>query len=320
MVTIKKTRQSAIYVFLFLLIFSGGCTRQKTPEAAGKLKIVTTLFPLYDFARNIGKESVDVQLLLPPGVEPHNFEPKPEDIVRTGKADLFVFTSVDMEPWADTLFKAVSGNGKVVMVEAGERASYISRAAEHLDDRHRHGSDNDGGRDPHIWLDLDNAMGMVDVMTEAMSRRAPNLRPEFNANAAAYKKRLAELDGRFKQGLSTCRTRSFLHGGHYAFAYLARRYGLDYLSAYGSTADSEPTPRRMMELVQNIRKNQLKYVFSEELLSPRVAETIARETGAQVLKLHGGHNISREDMEGGISFVNLMEQNLLNLQKGLECR
>ncbi len=305
---------------LLLLLFSGGCTKEKAPDSSGKLKVVTTLFPLYDFARNIGKEAVDVQLLLPPGVEPHNFEPKPEDILRTGKADLFVFTSREMEPWADKLFKAVADRGTLEMVEAGNQARYISMSDRHGNDGHRHDNHNIRGRDPHIWLDLDNAISMVDVITEAMSRRSPKLRPEFTANAAAYKKQLSELDIRFRKALSVCRTRAFLHGGHYAFAYMARRYELDYLSAYGTTADTEPAPGKLIELVRNTRKNQLKYIFSEELLSPRIAETIARETGATVLKLHGGHNLAREDMEKGASFISLMEQNLLNLQKGLECR
>lgn len=316
----KTARELLLGGCLLLLIFSGGCSRQQQPETAGKLRIVTTLFPLYDFARNIGRDKVEVQLLLPPGVEPHNFEPKPEDIIRTGKADLVVFTSREMEPWADKLFKAVAENKGPALVEAGERADYLTGKGGHDDSAHSHGSEMGGSRDPHIWLDFDNAMGMVDVMAAAMSRRAPELSSQFSANAAAYKKRLAELDNRYRQGLSACRTRSFLHGGHYAFAYMARRYNLDYLSAYGTTADSEPTPRRMMALVQDIRKNKLQYVFSEELLSPRVAETIARETGASILKLHGGHNLAREEMASDVSFIALMEQNLLNLQKGLACR
>ena len=140
------------------------------------------------------------------------------------------------------------------------------------------------------------------------------------ANAAAYKKRLEELDSRFRNGLAVCRTREFIHGGHFAFAYLARRYNLTYLSAYGITADSEPSPRRMMELVRTVREHGLKAVFFEELLAPRVAETVAGETGAQLVRLHGIHNVSRQELDRGVTYLGLMEENLANLRKGLECR
>jgi zinc transport system substrate-binding protein len=161
---------------------------------------------------------------------------------------------------------------------------------------------------------------MVDNIAAALAARAPGKRELFLANAAAYKKKLDELESRFRSGLADCRTREFIHGGHYAFAYLADRYGLTYLSAYGITADSEPSPRRMMELVSTIRQHGLKTIFFEELLAPRVAETIAVETGAELLRLHGIHNVTRQELDGGATYLGLMEQNLANLRKGLQCR
>ncbi len=299
-------------------LVSCSCSRRGDLEGDGRLRIVATIFPLYDFARAIGGESVSVQLLLPPGVEAHSFEPKPEDIVRVSKADLFVYTNAEMEPWGESLFRGVEGGKAPQRVEAGAGARYLDARGGDEPDAHGHSASH--GRDPHIWLDIANAGIMVDNIAAAMAARAPAKRELFMANAAAYKKRLEELDSRFRNGLAVCRTREFIHGGHFAFAYLARRYNLTYLSAYGITADSEPSPRRMMELVRTVREHGLKAVFFEELLAPRVAETVAGETGAQLIRLHGIHNVSRQELDRGVTYLGLMEENLANLRKGLECR
>lgn len=307
-----------LLVFLTVLLVAA-CSRQKQSDSTGRLKVVTTLFPVYDFARNIGLDSIDVTLILPPGVEPHSFEPKPEDLMTVAKADIFIYTSREMEPWAETLLAGVVKDGKPAAVEAGSGGRYINVpdrvAADHHHDKEAHGA-----RDPHIWLDIRNAMIMVDTIAEAFANKVPGKREVFLAHAAAYKKRLQDLESRFNAGLSVCTTRKLIHGGHFAFAYLADRYNLEYISAYGVSADSEPSPRKIMELVNTVRHNGLKNVFYEELLSPGIAKAVSGETGAMLLKLHGIHNVTRQEFENGITYIDLMEQNLAALRKGLECR
>jgi zinc transport system substrate-binding protein len=128
------------------------------------------------------------------------------------------------------------------------------------------------------------------------------------------------LDERFKKGLSACSSRLFLHGGHYAFGYLAARYGLEYRAAYSVSANAEPTPKRVAEIVDLTKKSGQKYIFYEELISPTMANAIARESGASLLKLHGAHNVAREELDSGVTFISLMEKNLDNLKAGLQCR
>lgn len=313
----RRWRRFALLVLAGALLVC--CSRQEQAAGPARLQVMTTLFPLYDFARAVGGDRVQVQLLLPPGLEPHDFEPKPDDMVRIGKADLFVYASPVMEPWAAKLLKSLAG-GKLLVVEAGEHARYLTATAsgQRAGDRedHSHGA----GKDPHIWLDLGNAALMVDAVADGLTRKDPANREFYLNNAAAYKKRLAELDSRFRQGLGDCRTRHFLSGGHSAFAYLAERYNLTFSSAYGVSADTEPTARTLMQLVEQLRSQGLRHVFSEELLSTRVAETVAREAGASILLLHGLHNISKAELDSGATFMSLMEQNLKNLRTGLECR
>ena len=301
--------------------FLAGCQpgRDKPAAEQQRLQVVTTLFPLYDFARNIGGDKADVSLLLPPGTEPHSYEPKPDDMVRINRAALFIYTNRFMEPWAERILKSSTpGRPEVVDASSGLTLADIEGEGDHGG----HAVERHGGverKDPHVWLDFANAGRMVDTLLAAFVAKAPAHRSYFEANAASYKMKLAELDGRYRAVLGSCRSRTLLHGGHYAFGYLARRYALTYLAASGVAADAEPSPARLAELVKQIRKLGLRAVFAEELVSPRVAETIASETGAEVLRLHAGHNISRDELARGVTFLSLMEANLAVLEKGLQC-
>lgn len=309
-----------LVVLLFLLVLMvPGCSREgKQEKQSGKLQVVATLFPLYDFAKRIGGEQAEVTLLLPPGVEPHSFEPRPEHVVRVNRSDLFLYTNEAMEPWAANIISGLD-RGKVVIVEGGkgiQLAQVPASAGSHGDG---HGAGH-GGKDvdPHIWLDLDHARHIAENIRDAYVARDPARKAYYEQNAAKLTAELAALDARFRQTLEQSPKKVLLHGGHYAFGYLARRYGLKYVSASAVNADAEPTPARLAELVQLMRRERLNYVYTEELLSPRVAETIARETGAKVLMLNAGHNVTRDDLERGASFVSIMEENLKNLKTGLQ--
>lgn len=302
-------------LLLALLLVVPGCTKEE--KQSGKLQVVTTLFPLYDFARTIGGDKAQVSLLLPPGVEPHSFEPRPEDVVRVNRADLFVYTNEAMEPWAAQILSGLD-RGKVQVVEGGKGIALMQGPAS---DRHHegHGEAHEGkGGDPHVWLDFDNARSIAKNTLAAYVARDQANKGYYEQNAARLDQQLAALDQRFKETLAQCPKKVLLHGGHYAFGYLARRYGLTYISASAVNADSEPTPAKLAELVQVMRREHLNFVYTEELLSPRVAETIARETGAKVLMLRAGHNVTRDDLQRGVTFISLMEENLQNLKTGLQ--
>jgi zinc transport system substrate-binding protein len=309
----------AVMLFIGLALLSA-CQR-KEAKAPGpvqkKLSVITSLFPLYDFARTVGGDKVDVTLLLPPGVEAHHFDPRPDDIIKITKADVFIYTNEQMEPWAGKLLRGVASS-TLLVVDSSKGVKLLEAApGEEHGGEHQHHHD---GIDPHIWLDFANARIMVDNIATGMAEKDPANRDYYATKAAVYKAELQKLDDEFKAGLTACGTREFLHGGHNAFGYLTRRYGLTYRPALQSmSADSEPTPAELAGLVKHMRKQGLKYIYSEELLSPRTAETIAKETGAGILLFHGAHNISREDLDKGVTFISLMKKNLENLRIGLQC-
>jgi zinc transport system substrate-binding protein len=217
-----------------------GCTRSEQ-KASTKLQVVTTLFPMYDFARIIGGDRAEVSMLLPPGMEPHSFEPKPNDIIRIGKAGLFIYTNRYMEPWAGTILKGIERQ-KLHVVDAGQGVSYQKASSEEGDGHAHgnHGADRHAAvMDPHIWLDFSNAALMVDSILTGFIAADPTNQDYYRTRAAELQGRLKALDQRFRQGLSTCDTRMILHGGHFTFGYLARRYGLEYRSLSGISSESD---------------------------------------------------------------------------------
>jgi zinc transport system substrate-binding protein len=309
-------------LLLFSLLMACDKPVDKGPGVQ-RLRVVTTLYPLYDFARQVGKERVDVSLLLPPGVEPHSFEPKPGDVLKLESADLFIYTGSQMEPWAETILRSVKAE-RLVVVDASagilpgdQKPPYTvdKSSGGASDNRHYHAD-----VDPHIWLDLVNARKMVDTMLGGFVLRDPDRKEYYTRNAEEYKEKLAQLDAQYQRTLATCKKRVIIHGGHFAFNYLAKRYHLVYMSAYSGSPDAEPTARRLVELKKQLKKYDAHYIYYEELITPRVAEIIANETGARMLKLHGAHNVMREEMARGITFIEIMEQNLNNLKVGLECQ
>jgi zinc transport system substrate-binding protein len=306
-------------VFLIVLILAVACLTEscKRNDAGtgndGRMKVVASLFPTYDFARQVGRDRVDVTLLLPPGVEAHGFEPKPGDMMRLSRADMLIYTNRHMEPWIQKILQGTQ-NGRLAVVEAG-RGIAMSGESGMKGGR----KDADGGGDPHVWLDFSNAAAMVDNIRDGFIGRDPENSHLYIRNAREYKDRLQELDRRYREALSGCQKKILVHGGHAAFGYLAGRYRLRYLSAYGLSPNAEPRPEDMVGLSRALRANGLRHIFSEELLSPRIAETIAKETGAAVLPLYTGANIGKEALDGQETFISLMMKNLERLKEGLQC-
>lgn len=309
-----------LFILIALMILPGCPAKEPPNKDSGKLHVVTTLFPLYDMARAIGGTYAEVSLLLPPGAEAHTFEPRPGDMLRLNKAALFIYTGRFMEPWAESLVKGLDNRG-LHAIDASRGIPLLKEADEHGtgapgSDSHHH----EEGTDPHIWLDLANARVMTETILEGFLARDPGHAESYRRNAAAYQQKLAELDQEFRTRLTSCGSRNVVHGGHFAFGYLARRYNLAYVSAFPASGDAEPNARKMAELVGAIRKSGARYLFVEELASPRLADTLARETGVGVLTLSSAHNVSKEALARGITFPDIMTHNLDNLRKGLACQ
>lgn len=314
------TNYAAFVLCIFLLVSLTACRKTDNDSElakSGKIKIITSLFPLYDFSKNIVKNKADVKLLLPPGVESHSFEPKPSDMVQLNNSDIFIYTNKYMEPWAEDIVKGIESK-KLLVVDSSRNIVFAEESETHGKE---HGNkEKHSEMDPHIWLDIDNAKIMVDNILAGIIQKNPANKDFYNKNADEYKSKLDLLDKKYKKGLAGCKKNIFINSGHSAFSYIARKYGLKYISVYGLSPDAEPTSKNLIKISKTLKENGLNHIFYEELIMPRMAETIAKETGAELLFLHGAHNVSKEDFEKGISFLALMENNLKNLKIGLQCK
>lgn len=288
-------------------------------QAQAPVSVVTTLFPLYDWAREIGGDRVQVTQLLPPGVEAHTFAPKPSDMLLLNKARVFVYVGEDMEPWAKDILKGLD-NPSLVAVEAGQQIGRVDDRGHGENCTHDHRDHDHGDTDPHIWLDPVLAREMVAAIAKGLSKADPGSASYYEARAQEYINRLQNLHKRIEEGLAVCRHREILYGGHFAFGYFARRYGLSHVSPYpGFSPNSTPTPRQVAELIRVIRATGQHTLFHEELVEPRVARVMAEETGAKLVLLHGAHNLTREERARGETYLSLMESNLVELRAALEC-
>jgi zinc transport system substrate-binding protein len=281
-------------------------------SATKKIKVVTTLFPMYDFAKNIGQDKVDVLLLLPPGVEAHAYEPKPSDIVKINESNIFIYTGKYMEPWAEDVTKGLS-NKNLKIIDSSLGLAMIS-SANNIE------SDSSNATDPHIWLNFNNDHIIIDAIAKALSEKDVDNKEFYLKNAEEYKTKLKQLDEQYSSVLGDCLRREIIYGGHYTFGYLAEKYNLQNFSAQGIAPDAEPSAKDLIKLVEQIKKDNLKYIFYEELASPKIAETLAAETGVKMLLLNSAHNLSKSDFLSNRSFLCIMEENLLNLKIGLQCK
>ncbi len=286
-----------LFAIILLVLVSYGCS-QSEQKSDGKIRIVTTTYPLYEFAKEIVRDKAEVSLLIPAGAEPHNFEPKPSDISRLRNADIFVFTSENFETWKNDLLEGVD-NKKLITIDASKFSDLIKN-------------------DPHLWLDFENDQKIVNGIASALVKMDSANSDFYLGNAENYKKKLESLDEKFSSGLKNCRQKKFITN-HDAFGYLARRYNIEQIPVYGISPETEPSPKKVKEIVDVLAQNKIKYIFFEELLNPKVTETIAKEAGAGVLILNDAPNLTPKQIQEGKSFISVMEENLANLKKGLEC-
>lgn len=307
-----------------------------------KLLIVTTLFPQYDFAKQIAGDKAEVVLLLSPGVESHDFEPTPSDIILINQADLFIYTGDEMEPWVATILESID-NEELNVLDVSEGIEVICEEENH-EHNHVHeesegqeetdhseeediifgesdhtGHDHSHSADPHIWTSPVNAMQMVECIEQALVERDGENSEFYQENAHEYIHQLEEVDGEIREIVEHADKRTIYFGGRFAMSYFADEYGLNYVAAFDSCqAESEPSARLIVKIIEKMQEDDAKYVFYEEMTDPKAAGIIAEEIGGEILLLHSCHNVSKAEMEEGVTYLSLMKQNAENLGKALQ--
>jgi zinc transport system substrate-binding protein len=277
-----------------------GCTQAAPGQAQGGgdgtgLRVATSFYPLQFVSERVAGEAAEVRNLTKPGAEPHDLELTPRDVAEVADADLVVFLR-GFQPAVDT----------AVSEQAGERSYDVTDAAR-----------LDPASDPHFWLDPLRLADVADGLAERLAELAPDRAADFARNAQSLRADLVALDGEFSTGLATCAS-SDLVTSHAAFGYLAARYGFTPRGVTGLTPDEEPSPGALAELADFVEARGVRTVYSETLVSPAVAETLARETGVRTAVLDPLEGL--DDASAGDDYVAVMRANLATLREGQGCR
>ena len=295
-----------------------GCGTQPADTAAddGRLRVLTSFYPMYDFACKIGGDCIDVTNMVPSGTEPHDWEPSTNDLKNLEKADVFIYNGADMEPWADDLL--VSRSDTLRVVEASENVELRTTDGEHEHAHEHEGADHHHGDfDPHVWLDPENAKIEMEAIRDALCAADPENSTVFQSNYEKYAAELDALDAEFREKLASLPSRTIVVA-HEAFGYLCDAYGLTQVGIEGLSPDSEPDPGRMAEVIDFVREHSISTIFFEELVSPKVAEAIASETGAQAKMLSPLEGLSDEQAAAGADYFSVMHDNLAALMEALK--
>ncbi|MDW8706871.1 zinc ABC transporter substrate-binding protein AdcA [Streptococcus suis] len=300
-------------LFLSVSALLLGACGNSTASEDGKLNIVTTFYPVYEFTKQVAGDEANVDLLVKAGTEVHGYEPSAKDIARIQEADAFVYENENMETWVHDVEGSIDTE-KVNVISATEGMLLLPGGEEeheghdHSEEGHSH------AYDPHVWLSPERAITLVENIRDSLVAKYPEKKDAFETNAAAYIEKLDALDAKYSETLSAAKQKYFVTQ-HTAFAYLALDYGLKQVSITGVAADEDPTPSRLAELTEYINKYGIKYIYFEENASKSVAETLAKETGVQLEVLNPLESLTDEDMKNGKDYISVMEDNLTALEK-----
>ncbi|MDY3746466.1 MAG: metal ABC transporter substrate-binding protein [Lachnospiraceae bacterium] len=286
-------------------------------EFSEKPVIVCTLFPQYDFARTVFGSQAKVVMLLSPGMESHMYDPTPEDMVTISEADAFIYTGDEMEPWAAQIVESLDG---VTILDLSEHVNLQMEDEEghdHEDEHHHHG-EHEHSYDPHFWLDMDNAVAMLDAIEKlALDMGIENADLVTDA-AKTYREKLTALDEAYFDALEGADHRDIVFAGRFAYGYFVHRYDLSYETVYHScSAEADPSVSDMTRVIDYIKEHGTKVIFYEELSNASVAKTIAADTGVQIRMLSTAHNVTKTEFEAGITFYDIMKNNLEVVKEAL---
>ena len=317
-----RKRLFALLLALTLAAGLCGCAnRQKVED--GRLQVVCSVFPYYDFARQIG-DDVDVTLLVAAGKETHSFEPTPLDVITLSQADVFLYNGGESEAWVDDILSAAGENIAVtlpLMPQVSALAEEWAEGMEGAHDEHDHEThdSDDIEYDEHVWTSPVLAKALCRAICDALCQADPAHQEDYQARLTDYLAQLDQLDAAFREVVEAGHRRLLVFGDRFPLLYFCKEYGLDYRAAFhGCASDTEPSLATLKYLIDKVKDEEIPVVYTIELSSRKVANAIAEATGAKVLTFHSCQTVSRAEFDGGATYLSLMEQNVEALREGLQ--
>lgn len=293
-----------LILILSVVMSISGCTTEKS--STEKMQIVTTIFPAYDFAKEICGNLADVKMLVKPGMESHTYDPTAKDIIDINSADIFIYTGGDSESWVNEFLSSVDKEKTTIISMLDVVTTPIEK------DSHEH-NHNHIKFDEHIWTSPKKAIEITKAINKAVVESDSENSVIYNNNTYNYVKKLQDLDKCFSEIVYS---KPLIVGDRFPFSYLADDYDIEYYSAFpGCSKETEPGSKTMAELIKKIQENNISTVFYIEFSNQKIATTISEATGCKKLMLHSCHNLSKEDFEAKKTYLQLMNENLNNIRE-----
>lgn len=297
-------KKVTLLIVIIILMTSCAITNETPHNTENTLTVYTSFYPMYDFAQKIGGDKIELVNMLPSGQETHDWEPAPSDIVGLEQADVFIYSGVGMEHWTEKVLPSLRSKSLLV-VEAAQGLELVDDMS------------GAGNPDPHVWLSIKNAKKQMENIKDALVEADAANSAFYEANYEKYAKQFDELDKEFYDTLISAESK-MLVVSHEAFGYLCRDYGLEQIGIEGLVPDSEPSPARMSEIIEFVKRNDVPVIFFEQSASPKVTEIIAKQTGAKTAMLSTLESLNGEQQKAGDDYLSVMRSNLRAIAEALK--
>ncbi|WP_243424476.1 metal ABC transporter substrate-binding protein [Mediterraneibacter glycyrrhizinilyticus] len=306
----------------------------KGQEDEGKISVVTTIFPQYDFVRQIAGDQVNLKMLLKPGEETHSYEPTPQDIIAIQNSNVFIYVGGENDAWVEEILESMPESDMVTLklmdcvdtVEEEEVEGMQSEPGHSHEEEEEHVHEGEEEEethsiheiDEHVWTSPENASAIVGKIRDILIKEDPSNSGFYEKNAEEYQERLAELDQEFRDVVSNAKRNLLIFGDRFPFRYFADAYGLDYYAAFpGCASDTEPSAATMAFLINKVKEEKVPAVLKMELSNDNIANAIAEATGTEVKTFYSCHNLTAEEFENGETYLSMMEKNVETLKEVL---
>lgn len=318
-------KASISLIILIIIVIGAICIFNKTSKAEkqeGKIDIITSIYPVYDFTKQVAGDKANVTMLLPTGVEIHDYEPTPQDIIEIKKSDLFLYLGKQLEPWGETITSGIDNQENIKDVSQGIQLleneefekEYMSESGEE-----QAGHDEHEKYDTHIWLDPSKSIEIVRNIEKELIQKDPENKSYYEKNAEEYISKLKKLDNDFQKTVKNAQKDEIAFGGPFSYAYFIKRYNIKFVTAYDSCGENgEPSVEKIFKVIQEIKKENLPVVFFKELSSGNIVKTISEETGAKAMEFNSVHTVTQKQLDDGETYLSIMYKNLENLKQAMQ--
>jgi zinc transport system substrate-binding protein len=306
-----------------------GCTTENSnfnDKTDDKLNIIATIFPPYDFARQIGRDRINLKMLIPPGSESHTYEPSPGDIIDIQNSDIFIYAGGSGDNWVKSIIGSIDSDTRFISLmdvvppleEQHSEGMQLTHEHEHTDSCDHSDEGDHKEYDEHIWTSPVNADIISEAICSVMCELDTANSSFYQNNYDEYSKKLTKLDSMARDTVKNAKRDTIIFADRFPIRYFTEEYGIRYFAAFpGCAAEVEPSPKTLMFIIDKVQNDKIPVVFYRELSNMKVAKIVSEDTKAKMLQFHSCHSITKNEFDAGVTYTELMEQNILNLKEAL---